>query len=265
MNKSLRFIYRMGVVGNDFFDTIRSMARLFFDAVGSMFRFGGTTRTSFVKQIIRQILFTGVEAMPLVGIVAFLCGVTIVIQATTNMPKLGATEYFGSILVMIVVRELGPFFTSLVVIGRSGSALAAYIGTMRVGGEVSALEMMGIDPVHFLVMPAFAGFMISMICLSTYFALIAIIGGLLVAQLTVNVPFGIFISKIIDALNYMDILISVLKSVAFGAIIAIVSSHYGLVVRSIRGVPQAAIKAVVGSMATTIVLNIIFTVCFYVR
>jgi phospholipid/cholesterol/gamma-HCH transport system permease protein len=151
-----------------------------------------------------------------------------------------------------------------VVIGRSGAALAAYIGTMRENKEVAALQVMGIDPVYFLVVPALAGMVGSMICLNVYFDIIAIVGGLIVGQLTMaNVPIDIFIGnlgKVVDALNAWDIVISVSKSAVFGCIIAVVSCHYGLQVRTLRGVPLAGIKAVVGSMVGTIMVNVLVTV-----
>ncbi|HON10590.1 MAG TPA: ABC transporter permease [Chitinispirillaceae bacterium] len=222
-----------------------------------------TAFTSIRAQLSRQILYTGVEALWLVGIIAFLCGVVIVIQAMTNMPRFGVTEYFGNILIVSVVRELGPFFTALVIIGRSGAALAAHIGTMQVNKEVAALEVMGVDPVRFLVVPALAGMTLSLVCLNVYFDIVAIIGGLAFAKLTVVMPFRIFLEKVIQALTWKDILISVSKGVFFGMVVAVISCHYGLAVRNIRGVPQAAINAVVGSMAFTVVVSILVTLSFY--
>jgi phospholipid/cholesterol/gamma-HCH transport system permease protein len=240
------------------------MGGLFLDALKALFFPGKTARIALSGQFSRQLLYTGVEAMGLVGIIAFICGSTIVLQAMTNGTKLGISSYFGDILVIAVVRELGPFFTSIVVIGRSGAALAAYIGTMRENKEVAALQVMGIDPVYFLVVPALAGMVGSMICLNVYFDIIAIVGGLIVGQLTMaNVPIDIFIGnlgKVVDALNAWDIVISVSKSAVFGCIIAVVSCHYGLQVRTLRGVPLAGIKAVVGSMVGTIMVNVLVTV-----
>jgi phospholipid/cholesterol/gamma-HCH transport system permease protein len=221
---------------------------------------------SLLKQIVGQILYTGVEAFWLVGVVGLLSGVTIVMQAMTNMPQFGVGQYFGNILVMVVVRELGPFFTALVVIGRSGSALAAYIGNMRVTREIDALSTMGIDPVHFLVLPAFFGTVVSLICLNVYFDVIAIGGGLLVARLAVtsfNVPFMIFAERVLEALTLWDLLVSFFKGTFFGAIIAIVSCYFGLQVRSIRQVPQASLKAVVVSMVVMLFVNVLVTLFFY--
>ena len=220
---------------------------------------------SFVNQISRQILYTGVEALWLVGIIAFVCGSTIVLQAMANMPRFGVSEYFGNILIIAVVRELGPFFTSLAITARSGAALASHIGSMKVNKEISALEVMGINPVQFLVVPALVGIVVSMICLSLYFDIIAIVGGLLIAKFTVQMPLGIFLSKVIEALTFTDIMISFTKGIVFGIVIAIVSCRNGLAVKNIRGVPKATIDAVVGSMAVTMIINIFVTAGFYVN
>jgi phospholipid/cholesterol/gamma-HCH transport system permease protein len=243
----------------------RSMTVLFLQAVHGCFRPSRALSASFVAQISRQILYTGVEAMGLVGIIAFFCGVTIVLQSMKTMPQFGVTEYFGNLLVVAVVREIGPFFTSLVVIGRSGAALAAHIGTMRVNKEIDALEVMGIDPVHFVVVPAFLGMTFSMVCLNCYFDMIAIVGGLVIANVTVQIPFGIFIVKVLDALSWTDVVLSSFKSMVFGSVIAVMSCWYGLTVGNIRAVPQAAMRAVVGSMTVTIIFNILVTVGFYAR
>lgn len=261
----VRLIYGVGEKSSTTFGEIRSILVLFLRAIQGCFNPSRVLSASFFAQISRQILYTGVEAMWLVGIIAFFCGVTIVLQSMTTMPQFGVTEYFGNILVVAVVRELGPFFTSLVVIGRSGAALAAYIGTMRVNKEIDALEVMGIDPVHFVVVPALAGMTLSMICLNVYFDIIAIVGGLVVANIAVQVPFGIFVGKVIEALSWVDILLSGSKAMVFGAVIAIIGCWCGLAVSNIRAVPQAAMKAVVGSMTVTIMLNIVVTIGFYAR
>ncbi|HEX3019006.1 MAG TPA: ABC transporter permease [Chitinispirillaceae bacterium] len=261
-----RFYHGISLSGQkiiNFSMTVVSMVKLFFEALYACFYPGRAPYTSFASQISRQILYSGVEAFWLVAVIAFLCGCTIIIQAMTNMPRFGVTEYFGNILVVAVVRELGPFFTALVVVGRSGAALAAHLGSMRVNKEVTALEVMGVDPVHFLVVPALAGMTLSMVCLNIYFDVIAIIGGLLVAKITVFVPFTVFLQKVLDALSWIDILISFSKGIFFGIIIAVISSYYGLAVKNIRGVPQATISSVVGAMSVIIIFSVIITVLFY--
>jgi phospholipid/cholesterol/gamma-HCH transport system permease protein len=259
MNGILNFVNKIGAWGVSLWKMAFSLVGLLYDTLTALFVGGKKGITSSFKQIISQVLFTGVEAFGLVGIIGLLCGMTIIIQAMTNMPKFGVGEYFGKILVIVVIRELGPFFTSIVVVGRSGSALATYIGNMRVSKELAAIEVMGIDPIHFIVMPAFVAMVVSMVCLSVYFDIIAIIGGYFIAQMKVSIPFGIFMSTVLDAMRPMDLIISMLKNVAFGCIIALMSCYYGLGVANIRQVPQAATKSVVSCMITTLMINILIT------
>jgi len=241
-----------------------SIAGLFFDTLYAAVRRGRTSKQSLMGQINRQILYTGVEALGLVGAIAFMSGSAIVLVAMLNMPKLGVGEYFGKILVLVIVGELAPFIASLVVVGRSGSALAAYIGTMRVSREIDALEMMGIDPIQFIVQPAFVGIVVSVICLNVYFITIGIMGGLVVAQFATGVPLGIFFGKILGALLLKDVVFTLLKSVSFGLIVALVSSWHGLNVRNVRMVPIAALNAVVAAMFFTLFANVILSLGYYV-
>jgi phospholipid/cholesterol/gamma-HCH transport system permease protein len=259
MNNVLQLIDRPGAWAVSMWRMVYAMFALLYDTLTVLFAGGRKGVASSTKQITNQVLFTGVEAFWLVGIIGLLCGITIIIQAMTNMPKFGVGEYFGNILILVVIRELGPFFTSLVVVGRSGSALATYIGNMRVSKELAALEVMGIDPIHFIVMPAFVGMVISMVCLSVYFDVIAIIGGYFIAQVKVSIPFGFFMSTVLDALRPWDLVESMVKNILFGAITALVSCYHGLAVTNMREVPQAALKSVVSCMITTLLINILVT------
>jgi len=263
MGRFLRFVNRMGEWVVSLCRTVFDVTGLFYDILTVLFVGGRQGIASSFKQIVSQVLFTGVEAFWLVGVIGLLCGITIIIQAMTNMPKFGVGEYFGNILIIVVIRELGPFFTSLVVVGRSGSALAVFIGNMRVSKELSALEVMGIDPVHFIVMPAFVAMVISMVCLSVYFDIIAIIGGYFIAQVKVSIPFRYFMSTVLGALHPWDIIESVFKNVMFGAITALVSCHYGLAVTNTRELPQAALRSVVSCKIVTLLINILITVSVF--
>jgi phospholipid/cholesterol/gamma-HCH transport system permease protein len=263
MKRFLRFVDSVGAWAVSLFKMVFDVFGLFYDTVTVLFAGGRKGIASSLKQIISQVLFTGVEAFWLVGIIGLLCGITIIIQAMTNMPKFGVGEYFGNILIIVVIRELGPFFTSLVVVGRSGSALATFIGNMRVSKELSALEVMGIDPIHFIVMPAFVGMVVSMVCLSVYFDVIAIIGGYFIAQVKVSIPFGYFVGTVLGALHPLDLVESVFKTVVFGAITALVSCYHGLAVTNTRELPQAALKSVVSCMIATLLINILITMSVF--
>ncbi len=263
MEQLTRIVNKLGSWAVSLCRTVFDVFGLFYDIISVLFVGGRQGISSSFKQIVSQVLFTGVEAFWLVGIIGLLCGITIIIQAMTNMPKFGVGEYFGNILIIVVIRELGPFFTSLVVVGRSGSALATYIGNMRVSKELSALEVMGIDPVHFIVMPAFVGMVVSMVCLSVYFDVIAIMGGYFISQVKVTIPFAYFMGTVLDALHPLDIVESIFKTVVFGAITALVSCRHGLAVSNTRELPQAALKSVVSCMISTLLINILITVCVF--
>jgi len=255
----IRFIDNLGDWAVTFGRQIWAIYGLFYDTLAAFFTTKRKSYDSLTRQIVGQILFTGVEAFWLIGAIALLFGLTIVIQGTTRMPELGVGDYFGELLVLLVVKELGPFFTSIVVIGRSGSALATYIASMKVNREIAALEVMGIEPVRFVVMPAFIGMVFSMVGLSIYFAIIAIVGGLLVATATVGIPFDIFAEKFMDALGFWDVVISLVKNIGFGLIIATLSCYHGLQVATIREIPRAARKSVVWSMVTAMLLNVLLS------
>lgn len=256
------FIDRLGSLVIVQFKTMYAIMELGYDTIIGIISYHGRQHLS-LRQIINQVLFTGVDALVIVGIIALSSGITIAVQTITAMPLIGANEYFGSIMVTAVVRELGPFFTAIVVIGRSGSALAAYLGNMRVNKEVAFLEAVGVNLIHFLVIPAFIGMVLSLFCLNVYFDIIAVVGGLLAAKLIVQIPFLFFLTDVINAITILDIGVSLVKCFLFGAIIAIISCYHGLAVSSIRIIPRAVFRAVVGSIVITILINVMLTIGFY--
>lgn len=262
MASFVAFVSRIGESGIEKYRDLRAIMELLYDTLVGLVQVRGKRHIS-VKQVIDQVLFTGVDAFVIITFIGLLCGVTISIQAMTNMPKFGVGEYFGNIMVIAVIRELGPFFTSIVVIGRSGAALAAYIGNMRITKEISALQSMGINLTHFLVLPAFVGMIISLVCLNVYFDVVAIFGGLLFAKLTVAEPIHNLMTKVLDAMSVTDIAVMALKNVLFGGTIAIVSCFHGLRVDNVRIVPRAVFRAVVGSIIVTMLINVTLSIAFY--
>lgn len=220
-------------------------------------------RESF-RVIGRQILFTGVDALPVTSVIALLLGLLVITQAGTQLPKLGAGGLVGNIIVLAVVRELGPLLTAFVVIGRSGTAIATELGTMSVNREVMALRLMGIPVSRFVVMPRMMGMIISMICLTLYFDVVAILGGFLVANVSLSVPFYAFVDGIIHALSFTDVLLTAVKGLVFGAAVAAVCCHHGLSVQSsFTEVPQQTTKAMINALVLCLLLDVCITVPVY--
>lgn len=222
-------------------------------------------RGEAVRVIARQILFTGVDALPVVGALALMLGLIVIIQAGLALPQVGAGEFLAHIVVAALVRELGPLLTAFIVVWRSGTAMCTELGNMRVGQEIDALDAMGVSVVRFLVMPRMVGAIVSIICLTTYFDLVAVIGGFLVAKVTLTIPFLVYLTEIENALSLADVLLTVVKSALFGLTIAVICCHHGLaVVGSTTEVPQQTSRAMLNTVAACLALDIIVSVGFYV-
>ncbi len=228
-------------------------------------------RTLETKQIIWQIYFTGFEALGLLSIVAVLFGSVVVMQALTAMPKVGFGDYFGDIMVIVIIRELGPIFTAFLVAGRTGSALSTYIGNMKVESEIDALETLGINPNRYLVMPAVIGGVFSMVILSIFFNFLAIFAGYgcallysYVAGIGMAMDLVEFSNSIFSAMSFIDVFLMIIKPALFGFTIMGISCFCGLRLNNDRrAVPQAASSSVVLSFTWIIVLNGLVTSLYF--
>ncbi|MGQ0812480.1 MAG: MlaE family ABC transporter permease [Nitrospiraceae bacterium] len=221
-------------------------------------------RREAVQIITRQILFTGVDALPVTSAIALMLGIIIITQAGTQLPQLGAGSLVGSIIVIAVIRELGPLVTALIVVGRSGTAIATELGNMSVGREVVALELMGIPISRFVIMPRMVGLIVSMVCLTLYFDAVAVLGGFLIAKTKLTIPFDAFVEGVTRALSLPDILLTAVKPFVFGLAVAAVCCHHGLSVRgSYTEVPQQTTKATINSITLCLILDVIITVPVY--
>lgn len=211
-----------------------------------------------------QIYFTGFQALPLISVLALACGSIVILQASTSMSLLGGGAILGDIMVAVVVRELAPLLTALIVIARSGTAVSSEIGNMRVNREVEALEAMGIHPLSYVVFPRLIGGVISVICLAIYFVAVACFGGYLVTSLMHNIPFSFFMDILARAFSSADVGLFVLKNAFSGLIIFMISCYQGLMVTSgPHEVPQVTTKAVVNSVIYVVIFNLTVTVLFY--
>ena len=214
--------------------------------------------------VLRQVEFTGLEAMPFVTLISLIVGSIVIIQSLPQLLGVGAKGLIGIILVITIIRELGPLLTAIIIISWSGTAMSSELGTNRVLGEIETLEAMGIDPFHFIVAPRILGCIISMFCLIIYFDVIALIGGFLVASLKLTMPFKIYLAYIFEALTLTDVYISFSKSLLFGLVIAIFCCYHGLSARrATTEIPQVARTAVIRSMFFVFVASGAISAIFY--
>jgi phospholipid/cholesterol/gamma-HCH transport system permease protein len=231
-------------------------------AVAAPFQPGKSAGEVSSRVAIRQVFFTGVEALPLISVIALLIGGTFVIQAQLVGALPG--EILGKVLVAVILRELAPLTTAIVVAGRSGTAIATELGNMKAQNEILGLASLGIDPYRFVVFPRLIGSIVSVVVLTVYFGALAIIGGLAASHLVAGVSFGALQSGFVDALLPGDLPLFALKSSGMGLIVGWLCCHYGFEVNALpTEVPQKASQAVVVSMLACIVFNSIVTWVFY--
>lgn len=199
-----------------------------------------------------QIWRAGIRLLPMVVFLGLVLGLVVVGQTVALMSRIGAQDYIGTVMVVVVVRELGPLLTALLVLARSGTATAVELGTVRALGEVEALESLGIDPVHYLVVPRVVGLAVSTFCLTTYLVLVTVMSGWIFAFVQ-DVPLtpGEYFAQLTSALRVEDFALLLLKSAAFGFVIAIVSCYQGLArplhLEEVSGVTtMAVVEGVIG-------------------
>ncbi len=210
-----------------------------------------------------QVRFTGVQALPLVAGSAALVGCVAILQTMSLLTGV-ADELIGVILVGIIVREVGPLIAAAVLIGRSGTAMATELGSMRLSGELDALRAYRIDPLDFVVLPRVAGMVISLFGLIVCFDLVGILGGFGIALMLKDISFALLRARVLAALTNADLVLTAFKALAFGQVVAILCCHYGLEVRrSTTELPQAVTRAVVASMVSVLAIDSVLTAAFY--
>lgn len=248
----------------DAYGYLSNLAALVYGGFRELLSPGRHGRGESFRVIIRQILFTGVDALPVVSAIALMLGFIIITQAGTQLPRVGAGGLVGTIIVVVVIRELGPLVTAIIVVGRSGTAITTELGYMRVGREIEALELMGIRVMRFIVMPRMVGMILSMICLTLYFDAVAVLGGFLVARAKLTVPFDVFTEAITRSLSLTDLAVTVAKGALFGTAVAAICCHHGLSVgTSFTEVPQQTTKSMINSVTICLLLDILVTVTAY--
>ncbi len=214
--------------------------------------------------IIKQIYFTGYEALGLIFAVALLIGGVIILQGNIILTAFGQTRIVYVLLVTVVIRELSSLMTAMIVIARSGTSISTELGNMAVNKEIDLLRSFGISPLSYLVVSRAAGVIVAMFTLTIIFNFVAVIGGWFFSTLFYPIDLGVFINNFVAEVTVSDILLSVVKSIVFGFAIALISSYHGLkVIKATTEVPQRTIKAVVYSISTVVFANILITLVYY--
>ncbi len=241
---------------------LRELLRTLTGALTAPLRPGVAAREVSWRIAVRQVFFTGFEALPLVSVVALVVGATMVLQAQLAIAL--PADVLGTVLVLVVLREIAPLTTAVVIAGRSGTAIATELGNMRANQEVLALLSLGIDPSRFVVFPRLVGTVVSVVVLTVYFGALAVIGGWISALVLGGVAFEGMQSGVVNALRPGDLPLFLIKSGGLGVLVGWLSCHFGLQVRSSpTEVPRRASQAVVYTMLVCVLFNALITLAFY--
>jgi phospholipid/cholesterol/gamma-HCH transport system permease protein len=216
------------------------------------------------QRAVSQALDVGVRALPILSLITFFIGLILALQAAYELRRFGAISYVATAVAISMSRELGPLITAIVVIGRSGSAFAAEIGTMKVTEEIDALETMAISPVHFLVTPKFIAMAVMLPCLTIWANTMGILGGSLFGVAQADFTFVRYISASLDSLFLRDIVTGLIKSVMFGITISAVGCLEGLSTGAgAEQVGRSTTRAVVMSIFMVVIVDLVFTALFF--
>jgi phospholipid/cholesterol/gamma-HCH transport system permease protein len=218
-----------------------------------------------VAAIFHQIEETGINALPIVGLLSFLIGVVIAYQGITQLRQFGAEYLTIDGLGIITLREMGVLMTSIIIAGRSGSAFTAQIGTMRVNQEIDAMQAMGVNTVDTLVLPRIIGLVIALPLLTLYADIMGLLGGAIMCYFDLGTSFPVFLRELQQALKVQTLMVGLIKAPVFAFVIALVGCYEGFQVeRNAASVGLLTTRSVVESVFLVIVLDAAFSVMFSV-
>ena len=227
------------------------------------------TRYVFSKrnrgEVVMQLFTAGIKSLAVITVVALFTGMILALQTGLELRRYGQEVYIGSAVAVSMIREMGPFMTGLIISASVGSAIAAQIGTMTVSEEISALEVMSINPNRFLVMPRLVALVVMMPILTVYTNLLGILGGGIVGATQLGVSVQSYLDNATEFATNKDLYVGLFKSIIFGLVITTVSCHQGFVTtEGAVGVGRSTRRSVIISFLVILILGYMITRLFYV-
>ncbi len=259
----------MNTVGHKvflFIEAVRGLTAFLLITMGVAVTKYNESRSVIHPLIRKQITRAGVGLLPMVLFLAMALGLVVIGQTVFLTSRFGVQNLLGTVMVTVVVRELGPILAALLVLARIGTANVIELGTARALGEVEALEALGIDPIHYLVVPRVIGLALATFALTVYLILFALLSGYLFAFLQ-GVPImpGDYFKQLAGALIWEDFVLLALKTWSFGILIAIITSYEGLAQPlHLEEVSRATTRAVIRCVITAVLLDAVFIVVYLV-
>ncbi|MCP5002754.1 MAG: MlaE family lipid ABC transporter permease subunit [Planctomycetes bacterium] len=252
---------RLGDAAVKFGEDQVSMLTFLGDTFFSFFRFFWNSRMLRTNDIMENMHRVGLNALPIVILISFLLGLIMAFMSSVQLQQFGANIYVASLVSLSMTRELGPIMTAIIVAGRSGSAFAAEIGTMKISEEIDALFTMGIDPHIFLVLPRIIAASLVVPILVLFSDLFAIIGGLVVGTTMLDLTINGYVTQTINTLSLYDVFLGVFKGVIFAILISWIGCLRGFQAKGgATSVGRATTSAVVSSIFLIVISDSIFVV-----
>lgn len=235
---------------------------MLFEAIWfTRFAFGKRSR----HETVTQLFITGIKSIAVITVVALFTGMILALQTGLELQRYGQEVYIGSAVSVSMIREMGPFMTALIIAASVGSAIAAQLGTMTVSEEISALEVMSINPNRFLVMPRLVGLVLMMPVLTIYTNILGIMGGAVVGSTQLGVSVTSYMDNATQFATNKDLYVGLFKALVFGVIITTVACHQGfMTTEGAVGVGKATRQSVVISFLIILVVGYMITRMFYI-
>jgi phospholipid/cholesterol/gamma-HCH transport system permease protein len=238
---------------------VRLLGQLFLDTV----RLVRAPADGPWRDVSGHLYHIGATALPITALVGMLIGVVLAYLTSQQLRQFGADAFIVDILGISVIRELGPMLAAILVAGRSGSAITAQIGVMRVTEELDAMRVMGIPHGFRLVMPRVLALSIAMPLIAAWTSMMALVGGMIAADVSLGVTPQFFYSELPKAVQQANLWLALSKSAVFGALIALVGCHFGMRVKpNTESLGQGTTASVVTSITVVIVVNAVFAIVF---
>ena len=246
-----------------FFDHLKALLRLIGQLLLDLIRLARHPQEGPWRDLSGHLYHIGATALPITALVGFLIGVVLAYLISQQLRQFGASAFIVNILGISLIRELGPVLAAILIAGRSGSAITAQIGVMRVTEELDAMRVMGIAKGFRLVMPRALALAVAMPLISVWTTIAALLGGMLASYVAMDITPSFFINALPAAVQLSNLVLATGKSVVFGLLIALIACHYGLRVKpNTESLGQGTTASVVTSITVVILVDAMFAVVF---
>ncbi len=253
----------VGIAVIDFFKGVVASIGFLGSVIGAFFSLVIHPRRFRMKALVRQMELVGVQSLPIIGLMSFLIGIVIAQQGAVQLQQFGAETLTVNLVGRITLRELGVLMTAIMVAGRSGSAFAAQIGTMKLTEEIDAMRTIGVSPMEALVIPRILAAVLMMPLLGFFASVVAIIGGAVIGDVMLGIPFLTFLARVQEVVPVTDFWVGMVKAPMFGLIVAMAGCYQGMQVKgNAEEVGLRTTAAVVQAIFMVIVLDAFFAVFF---